>query len=129
MTNPSFFDSCVIIDMLRGSPVAKRWLELAPVRNISVITRSEILVAAMTAAENDSLQRVLKQFTSWPVTDQVADLAAKYRRDHSLKLPDAMILATADSYGWTLLTRDRKLLATGTNTIGYQFDDETSSPN
>jgi predicted nucleic acid-binding protein len=45
-----------------------------------------------------------------PLTDAIAERAAELRaRYHSLRLPDALVLATAEEHGGTLLTYDDRL--------------------
>jgi predicted nucleic acid-binding protein len=45
-----------------------------------------------------------------PLTDEIAERAAQRRATHAaLRLPDALVLATADHLGATLLTYDHRL--------------------
>lgn len=90
--------------------------ELARLRDegeamISVVTYSEILVGAFRSQTHVSVERLLKRFpiTLWPVTPSVAIAAARLRVEHPrLKLPDALIIATATTIGAdALLTADR----------------------
>ncbi len=43
-------------------------------------------------------------------TEEVKSLAIRLRREHLLKLPDAIVAATALSLGAPLMTNDAKLL-------------------
>ena len=76
---------------------------------ISVITEMELL-CWKTAAENDIV--VLHGFTSDALVfelEQIIKLKTiELRRAHTIKLPDAIIAATALVYDLTLLTRNEK---------------------
>ncbi len=113
------FDSCVIIDFLSGSLTARSLFNRVQSKHLSVVSRAEILVGARTNEDVILLQDALTEFNHWPVTSDIADRAAKYRRDHKLKLPDAFILATADIRGIPLITRDSQLITMGKNIISY----------
>ena len=51
-----------------------------------------------------------KEFISFahviPLTDEIADFAIELRRRKKMKLPDAVMAATALRYGLTLITRN-----------------------
>ncbi len=77
------------------------------VANISVVTRMEIL--AWKKATLGQLL-VLEQFVGASVVygldEPVILKAIEVRKNHGIKLPDAIIAATAIVYGLTLLTRN-----------------------
>ena len=62
-------------------------------------TFSDETEEAFTKALFDSLQRL-------PVTQAVANRVVEYRKLRKIKLPDAIILATAREYGCRLITRN-----------------------
>ncbi len=72
---------------------------------ISVITRSEVLAWSRHTYESlETAQNLLNDFASIPVDDQIADAAAQIRRAVNIKLPDALIAATALEAQRTLVT-------------------------
>ena len=95
-------DTDVFIDHLRGAAAIK------PARHrihYSVVTRAE-LFAGSTAT--DLATQVLGPFREIPVDRRVAERAGRVRREHSLRLPDALIAATALEHGLQLSTRNVK---------------------
>jgi predicted nucleic acid-binding protein len=91
----------VFIDHLRG---ARR---LVPGRHrlrYSVITRAELL-AGNTAS--NLVSTLLAPFREIPVDRTVAERAGRIRRESGIRLPDAIIAATAIEHGLGLATRNR----------------------
>ena len=59
--------------------------------------------------DDDSLTRgFLASFEVIAVTETVAERAVKLRREKRMKLPDAIILASAIEYGLLFVTRNTK---------------------
>ena len=84
---------------------------------VSVITQIELLSYPLLSPADE--QEVLEFLTTVTVIDLTADIrdaAIDLRRNHRLKLPDAIIAGTAVSLGVALLTNDRRLA----NTPGLQ---------
>ena len=95
-------DTDVFIDHLRGSA------ELKPGRDrlhYSVVTRAELF--AGTSA-TDLVSQLLAPFRAVAVDRAVAERAGRVAREFQLRLPDALIAATALEHGLTLKTRNRK---------------------
>ena len=104
----SFFDTNILIDVLRGIPVAVReWRKGSPHR-ISRITWTEILAGARDSGEEQALESFLGGFHVVELTVAIARKAAKLRRTHRMKLPDAIIYASAQEVGEDLVTRNTK---------------------
>jgi predicted nucleic acid-binding protein len=84
---------------------------------ISTVTYSEILVGAFRKRSAAMVEEVLTKFPlkTWPVTDAIAVEAARIRARHNtLKLPDALIMATATVIDATAcLTADARWLKAG----------------
>jgi predicted nucleic acid-binding protein len=73
---------------------------------------SETLVAFARARRLEEARRAITAMgiTIVPLTDTIAERAAELRAHHSaLRLPDAIVLATAQEMGGSLLSYDRKL--------------------
>ena len=94
-------DTDIFIDHLRGAR------ELTPRRHrihYSVVTRAE-LVAGTSATE--AISALLAPFKEINVARAVAERAGRIRRDSGVRLPDALIAATAIEHGLSLVTRNR----------------------
>ncbi|MGQ0677459.1 MAG: type II toxin-antitoxin system VapC family toxin [Rhodospirillales bacterium] len=76
----------------------------------SVITEMELL--CHPALDNESRQLIesfLGKLTLVELTPAIRSAAVDLRRRHGLKLPDAIIAATAQEYAATLLSHDIKM--------------------
>jgi len=100
-------DSNILIDVLRGEAVALAWLEQQQQPCISVITWIEVLVGCREG-ESNAVQAWLETFPRLPLDDAVAGETPRLRQRHGLKVPDAIILATARCRTLTLATRNRR---------------------
>jgi len=107
------FDTNILIDFLRGRPEAKRELERYDDRAISVLTWMEVMVGT-TPATNSTTRAFLSDFEVIPLGESVAETAVELRRLHRMKMPDAIIWASAKRNGRLLVTRDTK---------GFPLDD------
>ncbi len=94
-------DTDLFIDHLRGARELKTGKHRLA---YSVVTRAE-LFAGTTAT--DSVVRLLGPFRELSVDRAVAERAGRIRRDTGIRLPDALIAATALGNGLSLATRDR----------------------
>jgi predicted nucleic acid-binding protein len=72
----------------------------------SVITRAELRAGAATGAQHDTIRRLLGTMREYPVDRQVADEAGRIRHEFGLRLPDALISATALIRSLTVHTRN-----------------------
>lgn len=109
MKRPVLLDTVILIDHLNGDAAAMRWLgSLKPGEAvISVITRAEVLVGA-DDEERDMVLDLIENFPCLDITAAVADTAAKLRREHRWKLPDAFQAALAEHHGLQLATRNTR---------------------
>lgn len=69
----------------------------------SVITRAELLASTATT---DAVTQLLAPFPEFTVDRAVAERAGRIRREAGLRLPDALIAATALEHGFNLATRN-----------------------
>jgi hypothetical protein len=94
-------DTDVFVDHLRG---ARRFDPKAHRVHFSVITRTE-LVAGNTAS--DAVTVVLAPFREIEIDRTIAERAGRIRRETGIRLPDALIAATAVEKKLSLFTRNR----------------------
>lgn len=102
------FDTNILVDYLNGIPAARRELDQYEEAAISMVTWMEVLAGAEAATEEAITRDFLCQFKIQPLDKTVAERAIKIRRQHKLKLPDAIIWATALELGRILVTRNTR---------------------
>jgi len=74
----------------------------------SAITRMELLgYPGLTADDEATIQTLLARMVYLPVTLEIEDMAISIRRQRRIKLPDAIIAATAKVHRLELLTLDK----------------------
>jgi predicted nucleic acid-binding protein len=103
----ALFDTNILIDFLNGIDPARRELARYNGPAISVITWIEVTVGAKADAEADT-RRFLAGFEQIGVTPDIANRAVTLRKLDRMRVPDAIILATAQVENILLVTRDTK---------------------
>lgn len=101
------FDTCILIDYFNGRPEARAELDRHTNRAISVVTWMEVM-AGTTATNEAQTRAFLLQFAQLPISAEVANRAAALRRSRRIKLPDAVIQATAELSARVLVTRNTR---------------------
>jgi len=82
-----------------------------PDSSVSIMSRIELLsYPDISGSEERKVRDFLRWIPVFPLLDDVAESAIRLRRGHRLRVPDAVIAATAEVLGATLLTNDRRLL-------------------
>jgi predicted nucleic acid-binding protein len=101
------FDTNILIDYLVGHLAASQ--EIAQYKNpqISIITKMEILVGATEDTEV-TIREFLDNFTVIDLNEEIAEIAILTRKENKIKLPDAIIWATAKHTNSLLVTRNTK---------------------
>jgi hypothetical protein len=103
----ALFDTNIILDNIKGIPDAPIEIGLYQDRAISIVTVIEVLVGTTPATE--AVERAfLGRFRVVPLTDDVAEEAAALRPAHRMKLPDAIVWASARVQGRLLVSRNTK---------------------
>lgn len=101
-------DSVILIDHLNGIAAATAYLaKNNAVGVISPITRAEVLTG-VTEESEVAVKKLLDAFGVFDIDRETADLAAKLRREHKWKLPDAFQAALALQHGLKLVTRNSR---------------------
>ncbi|TWF57106.1 hypothetical protein FHW37_102746 [Neorhizobium alkalisoli] len=107
MIDQVLFDTNIIIDYLNSIPEGREEFERYDRPSISIVTWMEVLVgappdlAAATRAFLDTLNIV-------HLDAAVADRAVSLRQHYKIRLPDAIIWASADIHSMLLVTRNTK---------------------
>lgn len=104
---PVLFDTCILIDYLRGIPQAKLECDRHSDRAISIISWIEVMAGANPANEA-YIREFLLNFYIVRIRQDVADRAAAIRQLRGLKLPDVIIQATAEVDHRILITRNTR---------------------
>ncbi len=81
----------------------------------SVITHVEVLGYPLNDIDEQNLKLILSDFQRLEITDTVIEETIRLRKQHKIKLPDSMILATANVHNLQLLTLDKRLLKISQN--------------
>lgn len=75
----------------------------------SRIVRLELLsLHNLSQREEQIIHEMIEQFSLMPVTEEIEDIAIVLRRKYKIKIPDALIAATAYRTSSILVTRDLK---------------------
>jgi predicted nucleic acid-binding protein len=108
----ALFDTNVLVDHLNAVPAARAELQRYTEKAISIITWMEVMVGA-----NDDVVAATRGFLGGfdvvSLDAQIAERAVSLRRSHRLKLPDAIIWASAQVGGMLLVTRNTKDFPSG----------------
>ena len=104
----ALFDTNILIDFLAKLPQAREELDRYARRAISVVTWMEILVGTDPRLETET-RMFLRRFSLIDLDTEIAERAVVLRRQHRMKLPDAMIWAAAQVHGLLFVTRNTKV--------------------
>ncbi len=103
----ALFDTNVLIDFLNRVPQARQELERYSAKAISLVTWIEVMVSADGELELPT-RAFLNGFEVIGIDKDVAERAVSLRRTYRIKLPDAVIWASAQANGFLLVTRNTK---------------------
>lgn len=107
-------DTNILIDYLQGHAEAQAVISAPEAGSISIMTWMEVLVAARSEAEEHDLRHWMQRFGILPVDDAVALGAVRLRRQQTrLRLPDALIRASATVHSLILVTRNTRDFSEG----------------
>jgi predicted nucleic acid-binding protein len=113
VTTPVLFDSNILIEYMNTIPAAQIECDRHSDRAISIITWMEVTAGSLGQAEAVT-RAFLGKFLTVQLTPEIAERAVRIRQSMRIKLPDAIILATAQASGRTLLTRNTRNFPEGT---------------
>ena len=100
-------DTNMLVDYLQGLPPARLELDRYQRPAISVITWMEVMVGT-TPQTASATRAFLDRFELLGIDAATAEQAVKLRRCQRIKLPDAIIRATAQVHDCLLVTRNTR---------------------
>ncbi|MGM0593559.1 MAG: type II toxin-antitoxin system VapC family toxin [Pseudomonadota bacterium] len=103
----ALLDTNILIDYLNGVEAARDELERFDTVLISTITWMEVMVGA-DEDEAATIKAFLARFIQLPLTTDIAERAVTIRRRTRMRLPDAIIWASAKSQSALLVSRNSK---------------------
>ena len=108
----ALFDTNILVDYLNAVPHARTELRRYTEKAVSIITWMEVMVGATDEVEV-ATRSFLSSFDVIALDGEIAERAVSLRRNHHIKLPDAIIWATAQAHAMLLVTRNSKDFAAG----------------
>jgi predicted nucleic acid-binding protein len=103
----ALFDTNILVDYLNAVPKARTELQRYTEKAISIISWMEVMVGATSDVEV-ATRSFLGSFDVIALDGEIAERAVNLRRKHHIKLPDAIIWATAQAHALLLVTRSTK---------------------
>jgi predicted nucleic acid-binding protein len=103
----ALFDTNILVDYLNAVPEARTELQRYTEKAVSIITWMEVMVGVEQDLEA-ATRNFLSGFDLVDVDERIAERAVSLRHDHRIKLPDAIIWATAQVHGMLLVTRNTR---------------------
>ena len=104
----ALFDTNILIDYLKGIEAAQAELGRYHHRLISIVTWVEVQSGVRNAEEGDVVEMFLRDFHVVDVTRTIARDAASIRQATRIRVPDALIWASARHESALLVTRNTK---------------------
>ena len=105
----ALFDTNILIVLFSGRREAKQALDAWPPQNaISLITWMEVMVGAKKYNQEHRTRVAMSAFNVIGVSQEIAQRSVALRQEYGMKLPDAIILATAQVHRLELVTRNTR---------------------
>jgi len=101
------FDTNILVDYLQGVPAAATELALYQSPSISVFSWIEVMAGTNPQTE-PAARTFLQTFTLLEIDSKIAERAVIVRKGKRIKLPDAIIQATAQVHQCLLVTRNTR---------------------
>lgn len=103
----ALLDTNILIDFLNGVETAREEIGRYDKPMISPITWMEVMVGT-TDAERETVRSFLSRFHQVEIDAGVAEIAVRIRRSQKMRLPDAIIWASAQKENALLISRNTK---------------------
>lgn len=104
----ALFDTSILVDYLNGVPEARAQIERYGTRLISIVTWMEVLVGTKDETEARTVRGFLGGFRVLELDRATAEEAVRLRRSRRIRLPDAVIWASARVRDALLITRNTR---------------------
>ncbi len=101
----ALLDTNILIDYLNGIDAARKEIYRYETPLISPITWMEVMVG-VNDDEDQSIRSFLSRFAQVNIDAEVAEIAVSIRRKHKMRLPDAIIWASAKRESALLVSRN-----------------------
>ncbi len=108
----ALFDTNILVDYLNAVPQARTELRRYSEKAVSIITWMEVMVGATGDVES-ATRSFLGTFDVIALDANIAERAVSLQRNHHIKLPDAIIWATAQAHAMLLVTRNTRDFSSG----------------
>ncbi|MDZ7784069.1 MAG: type II toxin-antitoxin system VapC family toxin [Halioglobus sp.] len=103
----ALLDTNILLDYLNGIEAARKEIQRYTQSLISPVSWMEVMVG-VAAEQAPVVRSFLAGFQQIVINQEVAELAVAIRREHRIRLPDAIIWASARSESALLVTRNSK---------------------
>lgn len=103
----ALFDTNILVDYLNGIVAAKKEMARYEYRAISIVTWMEVMVGASEDNE-EALRSWLSSFHLINLDSTVAQRAVMIRQQRRIRLPDAIVWASAQQHSLLLVSRNTK---------------------
>jgi predicted nucleic acid-binding protein len=110
-------DTDILIDQTRGVPAAATFLSVQHAAGsvfVSIVSAMELIQGCRNAVELGNVRRLLGTMTVLPLTDTISGTALHLMDalflSHGLRIPDALIAATALDHDMPLYTKNLRHL-------------------
>lgn len=108
-------DTNIIIGLLNGNDACLKPINPIDLTNAAItqITRIELLsFGHLGFEENQKIENFIARIHTFSLDKDIEKTTIELRKKHAIKLPDAIIAATAITYDLELITLDQKLYKT-----------------
>src|ERR1700744_1959881 len=101
-------DTNIILYLLSSSDTLEKYLQGKDIY-LSFITELELIAAKnISIKDEQKITELLNDCSIIPLNNRIKEKYIEVRKKHSLKLPDAVIAATAIAFDFPLITADKQ---------------------
>ncbi len=104
----TLFDTNILIDYIKGVPETRNIFITYPAPMISIVTWIEVMVGVNDMVNQELVKDFFLRFHIVNIDQKISEITVSLRKQHKIKLPDALIWASAKAHNATLITRNTK---------------------